>query len=128
MSRLEILEWSTILLLINDVSPKSATRERLKFAFGRASWTSDTGASTVAKRERRLEAMLRRVLQCSPIKTYPFRLKLFNWDAERGTFAHGGGAQEFLAKATTVLGAKSPDDLRPLKRGVIDESDRLGWW
>ena len=128
MSRLEILEWYTIFFLINDASPKSATRARLKFQFGRASWTSETGASTVAKRERRLEAMLSRILQCSPIKTYPLRLKLFNWDAERDTFAHGIGAKEFLAKATVWQGAESPDDLRPLKRWVTAEFQRLGWW
>ena len=72
--------------------------------------------------------MLCRILQCSPIKTYPLRLKLFNWDAERDTFAHGIGAKEFLAKATVWQGAESPDDLRPLKRWVTAEFRRLGWW
>ena len=128
MSRLDILEWSTILLLICDVSPKTSTRERLKFAFSRASWTSDIVASAVAKRERRLEAMLRRALQCSPSETYALRLKLFDWDAERGTLAHGIGAKEFLAKATVWQGAESPDDLLPLKRWVTAEFQRLGWW
>ena len=128
MYRLETLKWSTILLLVNDVSPKLATRERLKFAFSRASWTSDIAASAVAKRERRLVAMLGHALQCSPIKTYPFRLMLFEWDAERDTFAHGSGAKEFLAKGTVWQRAKSPEDLRPLKRWVIEEFHRLGWW
>lgn len=128
MAGLKILEWSTILLLINEVSPNSATRARLKFALSRASWTSDIAASAVAKREKRLETMLSHALQSSPIKTYRFRLKLFDWDAERDTFAHGSGAEEFLARATILRGAKSPDDLRPLKRWVIAESHRLKWW
>ena len=125
MTRLELVKLATILLLIIDVSPKTSTRARLKFAIGRASWTSDVSASTIAKRERRLEAMLRHALQCSPIKTYPLRLKLFEWDAENDTFAHGSKAKEFLAKLTVWQGAVSPDDLRPLKRWVVDEFHKL---
>ena len=128
MSRLKILEWSTILLLICDVSPKSATRDRLKFAFSRASWTSDIVSSAVAKRERRLETMLRHALRYSPSTSYALRRKLFEWDDERDSFAHGPRAREFLAKATVKLGATSPNDLRPLKRWVIAEFHRLDWW
>ena len=128
MYRLDILEWSTILLLIIEVSPKPATRERLKFSFSRASWTSDIAASAVAKREKRLDSMLRHALRYSPGKTYALRRKLIEWDDERDSFAHGPRAQEFLAKATVKLRATSPNDLRALKRWVIAEFQRLNWW
>ena len=128
MSRPDILEWSTILLLISDVSPKSATRERLKFAFSRASWTGDIIASAVAKRERRLETMLRHALGNPRTESSALRLKLIAWDSDIDTFAHGRRATEFLGRAAAKLGASSPDDLRPLKRWVTAEYHSLKWW
>ena len=128
MSRLEILEWSTILLLVRDVSPKRSTPAQLKFAFNRVSWTNEVSASAFAKRERRLAAMIRRALQYFPSETYVVRLALFDWNAQQGSLAHGRMAKEFLARAAVWRGADAPEDLRPLKEWIIAELERDGCW
>lgn len=121
------IEFATILILIRESKSVPITRQQLKFLYNRASWTSDVSATSIAKREQRLDIMLRHALGNPPGKPNALRLKLIDWNDADDTFTQGGKSDEFLSKLAVTLGVGMSGDFWPIKRWAIAEHVRLGW-